>query len=253
MTEPVPTEIRLRRASRLLEVSFDDGTRYELPFEYLRVHSPSAEVKGHGPGQEVLVVGKQEGAHRISLKKDQVYTITVDSRGLITKVRIENGEGEQLALLSESGTFKAPEEGMFRLVVFSPGGSSGQYVVSVRPLNLTPTTPGEVLTVGPDGLNIEAVLTKEDPIDKVRKKHCRVYDVKMKMGVTYVIDLTSKQFDAFLRLENAGGKQLAQDDDSGGNNNARITYKAPADGVYRIYATTFGLETGLYLLKVREK
>jgi DUF971 family protein len=56
---PTPTEIRLRRASRLLEVAFDDGTRFELPFEFLRVHSPSAEVKGHGPGQETLVVGKQ--------------------------------------------------------------------------------------------------------------------------------------------------------------------------------------------------
>jgi DUF971 family protein len=59
MSEPVATEIRLKRALRLLEVSFADGSRFELPFEYLRVHSPSAEVKGHGPGQEVLVVGKE--------------------------------------------------------------------------------------------------------------------------------------------------------------------------------------------------
>ena len=51
--------MRLRRQSRLLEVSFDDGSRFELPFEYLRVYSPSAEVKGHGPGQEVLVLGKE--------------------------------------------------------------------------------------------------------------------------------------------------------------------------------------------------
>lgn len=56
---PTPTEIKLRRQSRLLEVSFDDGQRFELPLEFLRVHSPSAEVKGHGPGQEILVVGKQ--------------------------------------------------------------------------------------------------------------------------------------------------------------------------------------------------
>ena len=55
-----PTEIKLRTRSRVLEVAFDDGKRYELPFEYLRVHSPSAEVKGHGPGQEVLVLGKQD-------------------------------------------------------------------------------------------------------------------------------------------------------------------------------------------------
>lgn len=53
------TELRLRTRSRVLEVAFGDGTRFELPFEYLRVHSPSAEVKGHGPGQEVLVTGKQ--------------------------------------------------------------------------------------------------------------------------------------------------------------------------------------------------
>jgi DUF971 family protein len=59
MSEAVPTEIRLRRRARLLEVSFSDGNRFELPFEYLRVHSPSAEVKGHGPGQEVLVLGKE--------------------------------------------------------------------------------------------------------------------------------------------------------------------------------------------------
>src|SRR5882762_1915920 len=59
MPEPLPTEIKLRKASRVLEVTFADGSRFELPFEYLRVHSPSAEVKGHGPGQEVLVLGKE--------------------------------------------------------------------------------------------------------------------------------------------------------------------------------------------------
>jgi DUF971 family protein len=55
-----PIEIRLRTRSRVLEVAYEDGARYQLPFEYLRVHSPSAEVKGHGPGQEVLVTGKQD-------------------------------------------------------------------------------------------------------------------------------------------------------------------------------------------------
>src|SRR5687768_18611895 len=59
MADPTPTEIKLRSRSRVLEVTFADGQRFELPFEYLRVHSPSAEVKGHGPGQEVLVLGKQ--------------------------------------------------------------------------------------------------------------------------------------------------------------------------------------------------
>ena len=56
---PRPTEIKLHQKSRLLEVAFDDGKRYSLPCEYLRVFSPSAEVRGHGPGQEVLQVGKR--------------------------------------------------------------------------------------------------------------------------------------------------------------------------------------------------
>ena len=54
-----PVEIKLRKASRLLMVQFDDGKSFDLPFEYLRVHSPSADVKGHGPGQEVLQTGKE--------------------------------------------------------------------------------------------------------------------------------------------------------------------------------------------------
>jgi DUF971 family protein len=57
--DPIPIEIKLRSRSRVLRVAFDDGADFELPFEYLRVHSPSAEVKGHGPGQEVLVLGKE--------------------------------------------------------------------------------------------------------------------------------------------------------------------------------------------------
>lgn len=56
---PIPTEIKLHQKSRLLEISFADGQRFELAYEFLRVLSPSAEVRGHGPGQERLQAGKQ--------------------------------------------------------------------------------------------------------------------------------------------------------------------------------------------------
>jgi len=56
---PIPTEIKLHKQSKILEIAFNDGRRFNLPFEYLRVFSPSAEVRGHGPGQEVLQVGKK--------------------------------------------------------------------------------------------------------------------------------------------------------------------------------------------------
>ena len=59
-TAPQPTGITLHQQSKVLEISFDDGVSYKLPFEFLRVQSPSAEVRGHGPGQEVLQVGKRD-------------------------------------------------------------------------------------------------------------------------------------------------------------------------------------------------
>jgi len=56
---PLPTEIKLHQKSRVLEIAFANGKSFSLPCEFLRVYSPSAEVRGHGPGQEVLQVGKK--------------------------------------------------------------------------------------------------------------------------------------------------------------------------------------------------
>jgi len=58
-TTPQPTEIKLHQASRVLEIAFANGRHFRLPYEFLRVHSPSAEVRGHGPGQETLQTGKR--------------------------------------------------------------------------------------------------------------------------------------------------------------------------------------------------
>jgi DUF971 family protein len=57
---PTPTELTVHQKTKLLDIAFDDGTAFSIPIELLRVYSPSAEVKGHGPGQEVLQVGKRE-------------------------------------------------------------------------------------------------------------------------------------------------------------------------------------------------
>tara|TARA_R110002049_G_scaffold41861_3_gene125471 strand:- start:1266 stop:1691 length:426 start_codon:yes stop_codon:yes gene_type:complete len=59
-TTPKPTGITVHRKSKELELRFDDGSVFHLPFEFLRVFSPSAEVRGHGPGQEVLQLGKRD-------------------------------------------------------------------------------------------------------------------------------------------------------------------------------------------------
>lgn len=217
-----------------------------------------SEIKNSKPDpNEIVLKGtltsvELEVAHVADLQKDTLYIVTMDSRGFFIAIRIENGLGQRVAVLKGTSTFKAAESGRYSLSVTSPGGSSGQYVIRLRPVHLTPTRPGQIFPVGPGGLAIEAFLTKDDPIDKVRKKRCRTYDLQLTKNTKYVIDMISKQFDSFLRLENAFGKQLAQDDDSGGNNNARIHFTPPEDGIYRIYATTFNQKLGLFDLKVRE-
>jgi DUF971 family protein len=57
---PVPVEIKLHQRSRVMELTFSDGSHFMLPYEFLRVYSPSAEVRGHGPGQETLQTGKKD-------------------------------------------------------------------------------------------------------------------------------------------------------------------------------------------------
>ena len=85
---PTPTDIQLHQRSRILEVHFDDGARFELPCEYLRVYSPSAEVRGHGPGQAVLQVGKEE-----------VNISTIEAVGRYA-VRLEFDDGHNTGLYS---------------------------------------------------------------------------------------------------------------------------------------------------------
>src|SRR5882762_10910045 len=77
-----PVELRLKRAEKLLEVAFDDGSQFSLPAELLRVESPSAEVQGHGPGQKTLVPGRRHvgimgvepvGNYAIRIKFDDLH------------------------------------------------------------------------------------------------------------------------------------------------------------------------------------
>ncbi len=81
-SHPWPVEVRLKRAEKVLEIAFDDGTRIACSAEFLRVESPSAEVQGHGPGQKQIVAGRREvgildietvGNYAISIKFDDLH------------------------------------------------------------------------------------------------------------------------------------------------------------------------------------
>jgi hypothetical protein len=102
-------------------------------------------------------------------------------------------------------------------------------------------------------------LINADPKDKVKKDSpCKIYTVTMAAGKQYQIDLVAQQFDAYLRLENAAGQEVANDDDGGGMLNAQIVYNCPQAGEYRIIATCLWpslrpANTGPFTLKVQQK
>jgi DUF971 family protein len=118
--DPAPTEIRLRTKSRVLAVSFDDGSSFELPFEYLRVNSPSAEVRGHGPGQEVLQTGKEHvlitsidpvGHYAVRLVFDDGHDTGLYSWSYLYELGAEKEQRWQAYLdrLSEAGYARQPD------------------------------------------------------------------------------------------------------------------------------------------------
>ena len=109
-----PTDIKLHQKSRILEVTFADGSRFELPAEYLRVYSPSAEVRGHGPGQEVLQVGKQSvniaaiepvGTYAVLLRFDDGHDTGIYSWDLLYNLGIHQDRlwREYLSRLEQAG------------------------------------------------------------------------------------------------------------------------------------------------------
>jgi murein DD-endopeptidase MepM/ murein hydrolase activator NlpD len=198
--------------------------------------------------------------HKVRLESGRTYVIDLESNHFDSVLRLENASGQQLAFDDDSGgfpnariIFRALENGIYRLVVGSfKKDEDGAYCLRIRP-ETGDAGSAKIYTVGA-GLSFEGSLAAADARDVVRQKSvCKVYLVRMAAGRTYTIDLTSKEFDAYLRLEDAGHKQLADDDDSGGFPNARLVFRPTIDGVYRVVATAYDARLGRFQLRIREQ
>jgi DUF971 family protein len=117
---PQPTEIKLHQKSKVLEVAFADGNVFRLPCEFLRVYSPSAEVRGHGPGQEVLQVGKKHveiskiepvGHYAVQLTFSDGHDTGIYSWDLLYDYGVRQNEMWQhyLARMEEAGASREPQ------------------------------------------------------------------------------------------------------------------------------------------------
>jgi len=114
-----PVELRLKRSEKLLEVAFDDGSRFSLPAEYLRVESPSAEVQGHGAGQKTLVHGRAHvgimelepvGNYAVRIKFDDLHDTGIYSWNYLYQLGVEHEKRwrEYLGALSGHGLSREP-------------------------------------------------------------------------------------------------------------------------------------------------
>jgi DUF971 family protein len=116
---PWPTELRLRRADKALDIAFDDGRKFTLPAEYLRVESPSAEVQGHGPGQRVVVAGRIHvgimdlepvGNYAVRIKFDDLHDTGIYSWDYLYQLGVEQPKRwrDYLGALAEKGLKREP-------------------------------------------------------------------------------------------------------------------------------------------------
>jgi DUF971 family protein len=117
-----PVELRLKQAERRLEISFDDGSRFSLPAEYLRVESPSAEVQGHGPGQKTVVAGRAHvgimnlepvGNYAVRIVFDDLHDTGIYSWSYLYELGVEQERRwrDYLAALAAQGLSREPARG----------------------------------------------------------------------------------------------------------------------------------------------
>ena len=117
-----PTELRLKSAEKLLEIDFDNGARFRLPAEYLRVESPSAEVQGHGPGEKQLVPGRARvgilrlepvGNYAVRIVFDDLHDTGIFSWSYLYELGLEQEKRyrDYLAALERAGQSREPTRG----------------------------------------------------------------------------------------------------------------------------------------------
>jgi DUF971 family protein len=121
-TAPWPVQLRLIRAEKRLAIEFDDGKKFSLPAEYLRVESPSAEVQGHGPGQKTIVPGRIHvgimglepvGNYAVRIKFDDLHDTGIFSWDYLYQLGVEEPQRwrRYLSALKENGLSREPGRG----------------------------------------------------------------------------------------------------------------------------------------------
>ncbi|MFO0966341.1 MAG: PPC domain-containing protein [Gemmataceae bacterium] len=216
----------------------------------------TGEVKGDEPkvivkvGDETLSLPSK--TFQVKLEAGKSYRIAMNAAAgtdLDCFLVLQDKDGKQLAFDDDGGG------GLNSLIEFTPK-AAGVYKVFAAALDgaggftlkITAAEPAKAKR-----LKVGAEVTRVTDSLKDDSKRL-LFEVELKAGKSYRIDLMSKAFDTFLIVQDSAGADLASDDDSGDGTDSRLVFRAPKDGVYRIVATSFSRsETGEFVLEVREE
>ena len=192
-------------------------------------------------------LGKRTKVISMQLKADQAYLFEIESSDFDCQLYVFDGKTKLLGQDPQKVVASGTANGDHHLVVATFDENVGKFNLKARAFTLKgEAKPREIAK---NGLSITDNIGQNDTTEL--GKLGKVYSVTLKAGQSYTIDLESGTMDSYLYLFDAKTKLLAQDDDSGGDLNSRITFRAERDGVYHIVATSLdGDETGEFTLKV---
>lgn len=197
--------------------------------------------------------------HALQMEANRVYQITMSGAKFDAFLRLEDPTGKEVARDDDSGPnldaeirgFRPAATGMFKIIATTfAAGATGDYTLTVSSWSsqLMHRLEGELTkgtVIGPDKAS-----TPPYAVGKCFK----TFEVSLRIGVNYQVDLKSSAFDAFLVIEDSSGRVLAWNDDNAGGRDSQLYFQVPLDGTYRLVATSFGAgSAGRFLMTVHRE
>ena len=237
----------------------------QVPLGIGQEKGKDVEFKGAIAANDQLdpVLQKPAKTHAIKLTGGKTYQIDMVSTDLDSYLRLDDSTGKTVASDDDSGgnlnariIHTAAKDDTFKVHAITFNGQFGNYVLTVKEVTLAPVKAIALKApAAGQPSEHEGKIEAADPKDaKLKFTPCKIHSIELKAGKTYVIDLISnnKDIDPYLRVEDNKNTELAFDDDGGEGLNSRLEFAPPADGVYRLIATTLK-GVGAYTLRVTEK
>jgi hypothetical protein len=245
-----PTEFHYRFNAKEWKASLGDASPSD------RIVDEAGTLISSDPRDRIRK-GSPHKVREVSLERGVPYVIDLMSPEFDAFLRIEDEAGVTIAENDDGGfgtdarlTYTPSRSGKYRVVVTTFQGGAGNYHLHVEKRSTERSvSPNASVVVFQESFS----LRPGDPVDRLNAKaNAREHRMELKGGTSYSVELASNEFDAFLRIEDDENHPLTEDDDSGGNLNAKLLFTPARTGAYRMIATSFQRGHGRYTLTVRE-